>query len=458
MAFLTVSSLFYYSYWDVSYLPLIAASIVFNFIIGELIAQKRETVGKPLVVLGVAVNLTVLGVYKYTGFFLSLANALLGLSIAVPSIPLPLAISFFTFTQIAYLCDVYTESGYFKDKRYDFLTYGLFITVFPQLIAGPILYHKDLIPQFSKKDFFKFSNENFCAGIVFFVSGLAKKVLIADTLSPAVALIFEGAQSATFFEAWLGAISYTLQFYFDFSGYSEMAIGLCLMFNMRLPLNFDSPYRALSIIDFWRRWHMTLSSFLKRYVYIPLGGNRHGTLSKLRNLMITMLLGGLWHGAGWTFVVWGGLHGVYLVINYTWRMFCGKLRLPKLLSWIVTFTAVVAAWVFFRADSMSDAVALLTRMFDVRGVGVTSVLSVAQYPLLITLQRRDMIPFMALAPLFLLLPDIRRVIDYRPDSDATGKPVAGYSAKLIFMLGGLAFFVIRELLEAAPSEFLYFNF
>ncbi|GHS94536.1 alginate O-acetylation protein [Synergistales bacterium] len=458
MTFLTIASLFYYSWWDVNYLPLILASIVFNFIIGELIDKKRENAGKSLMIFGVSVNLLVLGVYKYTGFLVSQVNALFGLSLVVPTIPLPLAISFYTFTQIAYLADIYMEHDYFKDKRYNFLTYSLFITVFPQLIAGPILYHKDLIPQFSKKDFFKFDNEHFCAGITFFVVGLAKKVLIADTLSPAVALIFEGAENATFFEAWLGAISYTLQIYFDFSGYSEMAIGLCLMFNMRLPLNFDSPYRALSIIDFWRRWHMTLSSFLKRYLYIPLGGNRHGQTAKLRNLMITMLLGGLWHGAGWTFIVWGGLHGMYLVVNHMWRMFCGNLKLPKILSWLVTFTAVVVAWVFFRAENMSDAVSLVKRMFDVRGVSIAGALSNAQYPLLVTLHRRIIILFVAFALPLTCLPNIQRILNYHPDSDVGDKPVAQYRLRFVFLLGCLFFLVIKQLLEATPGEFLYFNF
>jgi alginate O-acetyltransferase complex protein AlgI len=467
MSFLTAASLFYYSWWDVRCLPLILASMLFNFVMGRLILVPRRRSGQKIcLALGVAANLLLLGYYKYTAFFVSSVNAFMGTAFDVPHIVLPLAISFFTFTQIAYLVDVYTEEEFFREKQYGLLPYSLFITVFPQLVAGPILYHGDLIPQFSGRDFFKFSHENMCAGLTFFVVGLAKKTLIADGLSEAVDLVFLGAREAMFFEAWLGAVAYTLQIYFDFSGYSEMAVGLCLMFNMRLPVNFDSPYQSLSIVDFWRRWHMTLSSFLKKYLYIPLGGNRHGRWKKGRNLFLTMLLGGLWHGAGWTFVVWGGLHGVYLLVNHAWRAGTAKLKglgfdfaLPKVVSWLITFVSVVVAWVFFRANDVGDAAALLKRMFNLKGVSLLSALSRLEYPLLSALGRKRLFLLIALA-LFaaLICPNILRALGYRPESEKTDIPVERYSRVFIVFLALLLFLAVKRLFNAAPSEFLYFNF
>jgi alginate O-acetyltransferase complex protein AlgI len=223
-----------------------------------------------------------------------------------------------------------------------------------------------MIPQFKRAKHFVFSHKSFALGLTVFALGLFKKVVIADSLIPWVKPVFEQAGNVGFFEAWSGALAYTFQLYFDFSGYSEMAIGLGLLLNLRLPLNFDSPYKSFSIIEFWRRWHMTLSTFLKRYLYIPLGGNRQGQGKKMRNLMITMLLGGLWHGAGWTYVIWGGLHGLYLVINHTWRKF--GVKLPKCLAWVVTFLAVVFAWVFFRAATVQDALALVQTMLGFKGI------------------------------------------------------------------------------------------
>jgi alginate O-acetyltransferase complex protein AlgI len=462
MSFLTAASLFYYSWWDVRCLPLLLVSLTFNFVMGRLIrVPRRRSRQKICLILGVGANLLLLGYYKYTAFFVTSVNVLMGTAFDVPHIALPLAISFFTFTQIAYLADVYTEDA-FRDKRYGLLPYSLFITVFPQLIAGPILYHGDLIPQFSGRDFFRFSHENMCSGLAFFVVGLARKTLVADGLSEAVNLVFLNAQAATFFEAWLGAVAYTLQIYFDFSGYSEMAVGLCLMFNMRLPVNFDSPCQALSIIEFWRRWHKTLSSFLKKYLYIPLGGNRHGRWKKGRNLLVTMLLGGLWHGAGWTFIVWGGLHGIYLLVNHAWRAQirrAPRFALPKAAAWLVTFISVVVAWVFFRADSIGDAAALLKRMFSLKGVSLLSALSKSEYPLLDVIHRR---PLFALAALGLILavrsPNVLGALGYSPDSEGAGTPVGRYPAAFILLLSLLFFAAVKQLCNAAPSEFLYFNF
>ena len=356
---LVVASLAFYSYWDIRYLPLLLGSIVFNHTLGSYIEKARN---KRLLVIAVLTNLSLLGYFKYTGFFIRTFNDIAGASVFVPEIILPLGISFFTFTQIAYLVDAYRG----ETQTYSLLTYSLFVTVFPHLIAGPILYHKDMVPQFSQLRRFVFSHKNMALGISMFAIGLFKKVLIADTLAPGVKLVFDNADKVSVIEAWAGALGYTLQLYFDFSGYSEMAIGLGLMFNLNLPINFNSPYKALSIIDFWRRWHITLSAFLKNYLYIPLGGNKAGEANRTKNLLITMLLGGFWHGAGWTFIVWGGLHGIYLVINHAWRK--QNIRLPNSLAWLITFLCVVIAWVFFRANTMQEAMALLSSMAGRNGL------------------------------------------------------------------------------------------
>lgn len=356
---LVLASLVFYSYWDIRYLPLLLGSILFNYTIGSFIEKTRK---KYLLFSGFLVNLSLLGYFKYAGFLTQTFNDIAGVNFLVPEIVLPLGISFFTFTQIAYLVDAYRG----ETQKYSLLTYSLFVTVFPHLIAGPILYHKDMIPQFSKLENFKFSTENMALGISIFAIGLFKKVIIADELALWTKVVFENANNATFLDAWAGALGYTLQLYFDFSGYSEMAIGLGLMFNFKLPINFNSPYKATSIIDFWRRWHITLSNFLKNYLYIPLGGNRHGKFKRYINLMITMLVGGLWHGAGWLFVIWGGLHGVYLVINHLWRK--QKLILPNYFAWPLTFLCVVVGWVFFRANTVADAMSLLYSMTGLNGL------------------------------------------------------------------------------------------
>lgn len=358
-ASLVVASLVFYAYWDIRYLPLLLLSMVFNYSMGSLLEKTR---GKGLLFFALTVDLGLLGYFKYADFFLRSWNTAFGAAIPLPTIILPLGISFFTFTQLAYLVDAYRG----ETENYSFLNYSLFVTFFPHLIAGPILYHKDMIPQFKRAEHFVFSHKNFALGLTVFGLGLFKKVVIADSLIPWVKPIFEQVANVGFFEAWSGALAYTFQLYFDFSGYSEMAIGLGILLNVRLPLNFDSPYKSFSIIEFWRRWHITLSTFLKSYLYIPLGGNRHGHGKTLCNLLITMLLGGLWHGAGWTYVIWGGLHGLYLVLNHTWQRF--GVKLPKCLAWAFTFSAVVFAWVFFRAATVHDALVLVRTMLGFKGI------------------------------------------------------------------------------------------
>ena len=377
---LALASLFFYGYWNPAYIGLLLGSIAFNYAFGLWIAKagvrREERRKKHLLVAAIAANLALLGYYKYANFFIGSVNTVAGTSWSLGEIILPLGISFFTFTQIAFLVDTYQG----KVKEYSFIHYILFVTYFPHLIAGPVLHHKEMMPQFARPATFRFHGETFALGMTIFVLGLAKKVLIADSLAefpePIFSAVGAGGQP-TLFEAWIGALSYTLQLYFDFSGYSDMAIGLSLMFNVRLPLNFNSPYKSASIIEFWRRWHMTLSRFLRDYLYIPLGGNRKGKLRRYVNLSATMLLGGLWHGAGWTFVIWGGLHGIYLAINHAWRVFKQRLGLGeggllvRLLSIALTFMAVVAAWVFFRAESFSSALSMLSGMIGQNGVSLS---------------------------------------------------------------------------------------
>jgi D-alanyl-lipoteichoic acid acyltransferase DltB (MBOAT superfamily) len=316
-----------------------------------------------------------LGTFKYAGFFAVNANALAGLALPVPHIVLPLGISFFTFTQIAYLVDAYRK----EVREYRFVHYSLFVTFFPHLLAGPVLHHAEVMPQFARAESFRFIPENFAVGLTIFAIGLFKKVVLADGIAEFATPVFDAAAhgaTLTFLAAWGGALSYTFQLYFDFSGYSDMAVGLARLFGIVFPANFNSPYKATSIIDFWRRWHMTLSRFLRDYLYIPLGGGRCNPLRRDANLMATMLLGGLWHGAGWTFVIWGGLHGLYLVLNHVWRALSRRWltgyplppALGRVLAQLLTFVAVVFAWVFFRAESFSAAQAMLQGMAGLNGI------------------------------------------------------------------------------------------
>lgn len=363
---LTVLSMFFYAWWNPWYLLLIVGSMVGNFYISQIIVRTLpKRISYYITVFGIGANLAVLGYFKYANFFVDNINILFSTNLYLDTILLPLAISFFTFQQISFLVDSY--QGVVED--HDFLNYCLFVTFFPQLIAGPIVHHKEMMPQFAAMKPNMVNSRNLAIGLSIFLLGLAKKVLIADNLAPFADDVFQSADLGTsvgFLEAWSGALCYTFQLYFDFSGYADMAIGLALMFGIRLPINFNSPYKSTSIIDFWRRWHMTLSRFLRDYLYIALGGNRHGSFARYRNLMITMLLGGLWHGAGWNFVIWGGLHGIYLVFNHLWRAVfpgtAGGSLIPRKLAWVLTMLAVVVAWVFFRATSVEGALTMLSAM------------------------------------------------------------------------------------------------
>ncbi|HZK44069.1 MAG TPA: MBOAT family protein [Syntrophomonadaceae bacterium] len=360
---LICASLFFYSWWNIKYLPLILVSIGFNYFIGKTLSQENLKLNrKTVLIIGLVGNVGLLSYFKYADFFINNLNFVLSTNLAVLNIALPLAISFFTFQQIAYLVDSYKG----EVQEYDLLNYALFVSFFPQLIAGPIVHHKEMMPQFLSKDNHGVNYANLSAGLLIFIIGLFKKVVIADTFAIWATYGFDVAPVLTFVEAWIVSLSYTFQLYFDFSGYTDMALGAALMLNIKLPINFFSPYKALSIQDFWRRWHMTLSRFLQNYIYIPLGGNRHGEYKTYRNLMITFLIGGLWHGAGWNFIFWGFLHGLALIIHRYWLKL--NLKMNHLIAWIITFNFVNITWVFFRAETWADAIKVLKGMIGLNGI------------------------------------------------------------------------------------------
>ena len=435
-AFLVLASLAFYAYWDKRYVLLLVFSIVFNYKMGSYIELYRK---KSLLVFGIAVNFVLLGYYKYTGFFLSSLNDVFHSGFLVPTIVLPLGISFFTFTQTAYLIDAYRG----ETKKYSFLSYSLFVTIFPHLIAGPIIYHKDMIPQFSRLKNFIFNYNNFALGCTFFIIGLYKKTIIADSISPWVQAAFANCQGLSFLEAWVGAIGYTLQLYFDFSGYSEMAIGLGLLFNFKLPVNFHSPYQACSMIELWRRWHITLSVYLKNYLYIPLGGSRYGRVRQMINVFVTFLLGGIWHGAGWTYVLWGALHGAFLVINHMWRR-VGK-PLPDTLAWCLTFLSWVVTLVVFRASSVADALAMIKTMFN-----FGTIFSAGSYGVQLGQLRFGGNEALVLLAVLMV------VVRY---SKSVPELLDGFQPNLKWAVGIAILFVMSLItLSGRVSEFLYFQF
>ena len=391
--------------------------------------------------IAILANISLLGYFKYSDFFIQNFNSITSSNIEPLNLLLPLAISFFTFQQITYLVGSYRQ----QTKEYSFLNYALFVTFFPQLIAGPIVHHQEMMPQFANARNKVKNYRNIAMGLFIFSIGLFKKVVIADTFALWATQGFDVATTLNMFEAWATSLSYTFQLYFDFSGYTDMAIGLALLFNIKLPINFNSPYKATDIQDFWRRWHMTLSRFLKDYVYIPLGGNRKGGFRTYTNLMATFILGGLWHGAGWTFVFWGFLHGLALVIHRTWAKL--GFRLWTWLAWLITFNFVNIAWVFFRAKEWDDALKVLSGMF-----GLT--LGLSAYGFGIGLDGfitnlaagRSLINSLAVGFLLILVfkNSIEKVKTFKPNL---------YQS--LFMLSLL---IVSILMLSKESEFLYFNF
>lgn len=479
-AWLAACSLFFYAWWDYRYLALLLVSICANYLTGGYIARRPGSAqGRQALAFAVAINLVLLAYYKYADFFIGSTNALLGTDWPALEIILPIGISFFTFTQIAFLADAYAG----KVTEYRFIYYLLFVTYFPHLIAGPVLHHKEMMPQFDEGRNYRPHAANFAIGLTIFAIGMAKKVLIADNLAGYAAPAFDPrADAPSFFLAWGGALAYTFQLYFDFSGYSDMAIGLSRLFGVRLPLNFNSPYKSRNITEFWRRWHMTLSRFLRDYLYIPLGGNRHGPLRRHLNLLATMVLGGLWHGAGWNFVIWGALHGGFLVANHTWQDLCRRLalRLParsgRVLGSALTFLCVVCAWVYFRAPDLPTANRLIAGMFGGAGVALPDPILARLGPLTALLERLGVERYLGGGALFVetwLWVTAGALIAFLPPNtqEIMGRfePALGEGAQLRptrlawqprrrdAVLVGLLF-ALGVLSLGRPTEFLYFQF
>ncbi len=482
---LAIASLVFYAGWSWRYVPLLVGSVGFNFACSLLISRIKHplTVRKAALAGAIAANLLLLAYFKYADFLIANWNALLRQPVEPLHLVLPLGISFFTFTQIAFLVDTY--KGIATEPR--FSHYLVFVTYFPHLIAGPVLHHKEMMPQFASPSTYRFSWQHAAVGAAIFAIGLFKKTVLADGIAPHVGTGFEAAargDDVQFLQAWGAVLAFSLQLYFDFSGYSDMAIGLSRLFGVKLPLNFDSPYKSTNISDFWRRWHMTLSRFLRDYLYVPLGGNRHGRFRRYLNLIITMFLGGLWHGAAWTFAIWGLLHGVYLAINHGFRAM--KPHLPRLIrspsivavaSTALTYFAVVLGWVFFRSDSLQAAYAMLAGMFGMNGISVPDALLVrapavvqsAAAKLGIAPELAGGTEFVILWSKILLLhvivfamPNTQQILgrfhpalDFRPLSRR--QPfVASFNRRWAVTLGALG--GLGLLAMARHSEFLYYQF
>ena len=382
--FLVAMSLAFYAYFNVKYLPIIVVSIAANYLLYRGLKKSvKQPLRRAMLWCGFVLNIGILFYYKYLGFFMENINALFKTDFNVIHLVLPLGISFFTFQQVSFVIDSYKNNV----PDYSLLDYALFVSFFPQLIAGPIVLHSEIIPQFADKGNKTFNWENFAKGIYAFTFGLAKKVLVADTLGSAANVGFADVSSLNTVTAVVSMLSYTIQIYFDFSGYCDMATGIGLMFNINLPMNFNSPYRALDMNDFWKRWHITLTRFLTTNLYIPLGGNRKGKWRTCLNQLIVFAVSGLWHGANWTFVVWGILNGVFVILSkmLSSRTQALKKKLPALPRFL-TFVLINILWVFFRADSLHDAVQMIARIFSFRfsaiGDSFFSAVTTSEYGLL----------------------------------------------------------------------------
>jgi len=481
MAALAIASLIFYGWWEPRYEFLLIGSIVVNYLFGRAITAAPRR--KRLLTLAVAANLLALGVFKYAGFLAEIASSVTGSIIEIERPTLPLGISFFTFLQIAYLVDAYR--GQTHDRSFG--RYFLFVTFFPHLIAGPIVHHSELMPQFKRR--ISAIWEHLSVGSVIFVIGLFKKLVLAAQMGTWTDAFFGAAAGASpgFVESWLGALCFAFQIYFDFSAYSDMAVGLSRMFGIWLPVNFNSPYKATGIIEFWRRWHITLSRFLREYLYFPLGGNRKGRLRSYVNIMVVMLLAGLWHGAAWKFVLWGGIHGIYLLINHGWRELTSRkrfarLRFPAPVAVAVTFAATVVAWVPFRASDLAQSLAMLRGMCGLNGITLPAhylaTLGRAGETLAAAGVHFGVVPgygggvqlmwLTALLVFVWALPNTQELL--APYHPALGFEASGANGqwrrvlawrpdpRLAAAIGLVAAFLSLRVLQGRPGEFIYFQF
>lgn len=472
---LAAASLFFYGMWNPQFVLLLLASIGFNYAMGYAIGHARKKAhpnnkSRRLLIAGVTCNLSLLGYFKYTNFCIGAVSQIAGVHWELMDIVLPLGISFFTFTQIAFLVDVHRGIAH----EYNFIHYLLFVSYFPHLIAGPVLHHKQMMPQFEHSFTYKFNIDNINVGLMLFTIGLFKKVMLADQFALYANSVFNSLSSGrtpSMAEAWVGSLAYTLQLYFDFSGYSDMAVGISKLFNVNLPLNFASPYKANNIIEFWRRWHMTLSTFLRDYLYIPLGGNRYGVIRRYANLMITMLLGGLWHGANWTFVFWGGLHGLYLTINHGWQTLHKRFGFPKIpggevAGCVITFIAVVFAWVMFRSSNLDAALLMLKSMVWFNTVEVNQIQFSSVFPY-INIATSELISSAAVIWILIGLvivwsmPNSQKIVGMELQQNKTleQKRILAKPTAMTAILLGIIFFVsIITIASGKVCEFLYFQF
>ncbi len=376
MCLLGISSLIFYGFWDWSLLWVLLLSIFINFLLATIIiaCDRNSLVRKYCLILGITFNLSLLAYFKYSNFFIDNINQIINFNVPSLNIILPLGISFYTFQQIAYLVDIHNNDV----DKHNFLNYFLFVTFFPQLIAGPIVHHKEMMPQFIRGQAGYFNSNLIAQGIAFFIIGLFKKVIMADSMASYASPVFNAAEKGIvipFLEAWTGSVAYTFQIYFDFSGYSDMAIGLGLIFGLKLPINFFSPYKSTSLIEFWKSWHITLSRFLKYYLYIPLGGNQKGFYRRYFNIFLVMFIGGIWHGASWTFILWGFLHGTGIIINHIWRDLFIKSNIKvinsSLSEWTGCFLTLIFlnfTWVFFRSTNIETALNIISGMLGLNGL------------------------------------------------------------------------------------------
>jgi alginate O-acetyltransferase complex protein AlgI len=463
---LALASLVFYGYWSVTYIPLLLGSVVFNYLCGRVLSRNAQSPqGRRLLVASIAADLLLLGFYKYADFFVATVNDVAGTRVPMLEIVLPIGISFFTFTQIAFLVDAYRGIV----REYRFTHYLLFASYFPHLIAGPILHHAEIMPQFQSPAPYRLSSRSFAIGITIFTIGLAKKVLIADHFGLSVSPVFDAAHLGApipMLPAWVAVLAYSFQLYFDFSGYTDMAIGISKLFGVDLPINFFSPYKSVSIIEFWQRWHMTLSRFLRDYLYFPLGGNRKGVVRRYINLMVTMLLGGLWHGASYTFVVWGGLHGVYLAVNHAWRAARGRSNhigvtgrrrsaWTALAGGLATFLCVSIAWVFFRANDLTSARNVLRGMAGFSGV-VAQTQAGPTYRLLVRSSLESGLVLLGAGILVWLMPNTRQIADHLEHSLSSPAAKIVYRRVVPATVGVVLALALMEMRKTSP--FLYFQF
>ena len=439
--FLILASLFFYGYWNPRYLLILITSVIGNHLFSKLLDKDHSWSikffsRKIFLVLAIIFNLSLLAYFKYYDFCISTINALFSKNFDLLNILLPLGISFFTFQQIAYLVDIYRN----ELSSSDLLSYSLFIVFFPQLIAGPIVHFKEMMPQFTLDKNSNINWNNILLGLCIFSIGFFKKIVIADTLSISVDKAFANIQILGFWDAWTASLGYSFQLYFDFSGYADMAIGIALLFNIYLPINFNSPYKALNIQEFWQRWHMTLSRWLRDYIYFTLGGSRISQLITLRNLFLTAVVSGIWHGAGWTFIIWGSSHGLAMILHRLWLNVGFKMN--KILAWIMTFIFINTSWIIFRANSIGDAWFIIKKLFSINEILYSSI------------ETQKMIFLHTLIFCWFLICIVRFCPNSNQIIDSSSNP----NIKKVLFCAFL--FVIAFILSIASSSqvFLYFNF